>query len=203
MLAVFLAGCTTYPYEVKDGGDGVYYAASPPVYRYVDTYFGFPYYGPYSWSWYYPIWHAPIAGPHYSWYRPHCYWCHPFTGPNARVAQSYVPRGDWLYERRASRTPSDLTPSLTPMDFRAATIEPLRYNKSRYPYRYSTPAMKQRMAAKGYGSNKPSSRSTSPAPRSHSSAPRQSSSSARAAPRSAPAPRARSSASSSVKIHKQ
>ena len=36
VLALALAGCTTYPYDVRDGGDGVYYADSPPVYRYVE-----------------------------------------------------------------------------------------------------------------------------------------------------------------------
>ncbi|MEE4294461.1 MAG: hypothetical protein V2I79_10900 [Xanthomonadales bacterium] len=52
---------------LRDGGDGVYYASSPPAYVYVDSYVGFRYFGPYAWSWYHPVWYSPLAGGHYYW----------------------------------------------------------------------------------------------------------------------------------------
>ena len=200
VLALALAGCTTYPYDVRDGGDGVYYADSPPVYRYVDFYFGFPYYGPYSWSWYYPVWHAPIAGSHYSWYRPRDYWCHPFTGHGARVAQTRVqPSADWLMERQASKSPPDLWPTLSPRDLRMATVEPQVWHKNRYPVQYRSASMKQRMAAKGYAPTKSTSRAANQTPRASSMAPR----SAPAPRMSSPAPRARQPARRSISAHEQ
>lgn len=67
LVFIFLTACSTY--EVKDAGDGVYYAESPPEYTYVDGYvFGRSfwhssyYYSPF-WS---SCWHTPYAG----------YYCH-------------------------------------------------------------------------------------------------------------------------------
>ena len=76
LILFLLSSCTSYNYVVKDGGDGVYYAESPPVYTYVDGYFGFPYFGPYSGYWYNPIWYSPLLGPHYS--------CLLYTSPSPR-----------------------------------------------------------------------------------------------------------------------
>lgn len=65
LILSLLTACSTY--EVKDAGDGVYYAESPPEYRYV-----------YSSGW--PFWHSAYYYPVYSscWYAPYisrsCYW---------------------------------------------------------------------------------------------------------------------------------
>lgn len=196
VLAGIVSGCMTYPYEVKDGGDGVYYAESAPVYTYVNMPFGFPYYGPYAWSWYYPVWHPPYAGSHYSWYRPYHPWSHPFSGVDSRIVQNRMPRGDWPYERRARRSPSEPAPSLSPLDLRMGAIEPRVSQKRRYPSHYPSAIMKQRMAAKGYRTTKPAHRVSGQSPRVYSSAPKPSSGAYRSAPKSSPPPRMRSSARS-------
>ena len=57
-LATLLAGCA-YTYPVKEAGDGVYYAESPPEYTYIDSYF----YDPFL----YPYWYATFYHPSYPW----------------------------------------------------------------------------------------------------------------------------------------
>lgn len=64
-LFLSLGACSSY--SVRDAGDGVYYAESPPSYVYVDGWVGFGYAGPYAWSWYHPVWYSPLAGGHYYW----------------------------------------------------------------------------------------------------------------------------------------
>ena len=179
---LLLAGCMTYPYDVRDGGDGVYYADSPPTYSYVDLHFGFPYYGPYAWWWYDPVWYAPFANSHYSWYRPRDYWCHPFNGADTRVAQTRVPNADRVAGPRRSKTAPDLSPSLSPLDLRQATIAQRQSYKRNY---YDSPRMKQRMASKSYASTKPAQRSSKPSLR----APKSPSMTSRSVPRSASPPR--------------
>lgn len=65
VLMLILSACSGP--TLRDGGDGVYYASSPPAYVYVDSYVGFRYFGPYAWSWYHPVWYSPLAGGHYYW----------------------------------------------------------------------------------------------------------------------------------------
>lgn len=142
---LWLAACS-YPYAVRDGGDGVYYAESPPAYTYVDGYFGFPYYGPYSWSWYYPLWYTPLAGPHYSWYRPTYYWGDPFNGFGGRYA--YVP-----VKRQAPVRSNDVPggPAVVPLppaDFRAVTVRPPKSGRYVKHAGYPNATYKSRAAAK-------------------------------------------------------
>jgi hypothetical protein len=159
MLAgLLLAACSGYPYAVRDGGDGVYYAESPPVYTYVDGYFGFPYYGPYAWSWYYPLWYAPLAGPHYSWYRPPYYWSHPFHGVGDYYAYVPVKRKSPVQAGVLPDTP--VSAPLPPPNLRDATLRPVKsrryYKHAGYPtatYKhdgYPTATYKSRAAAKVY-----------------------------------------------------
>jgi hypothetical protein len=170
--ALLLSACSGYPYTVKDGGDGVYYAESPPTYTYVDGFYGFPYYGPYRWSWYYPVWYAPLPGPHYSWYRPYHYWCHPFQGVPVRYAV-HEPAAATLPTQAKQQPPAPGLYPVLPTDLRSATVGPNLPRYSLKSSRYSNPTVKSRMAAKWskptYGT---SSRSTSPTYR---SAPRASS----------------------------
>ena len=79
LIISLLAACSTY--EVKDAGDGVYYAESPPEYSYVYNY---------SWpSWYsrtyYPFYSTCWYGGHYS---RHCGW----HGPPYLRYSYYPPR---------------------------------------------------------------------------------------------------------------
>ena len=122
LLTVLLAGCTGYGYPVRDGGDGVYYASSPPVYTYVDGYFGFPYYGPYSWSWYYPVWYTPLAGPHYSWYRSYGFW--------AMTGAPYRP--PTISDKSEPPAPVDSGPDVRPIMPVDLGQMAVRYNKPVY-----------------------------------------------------------------------
>jgi hypothetical protein len=149
MLAgLLLAACSGYPYAVRDGGDGVYYADSPPVYTYVDGYFGFPYYGPYAWSWYYPLWYAPLAGPHYSWYRPPYYWCHPFDGVGDRYAYVPVKRKPPVQSGVLPDTP--VSAPLPPPNLRDATVRPVKYRRYYKHTGHPNATYKSRAAAKVY-----------------------------------------------------
>ena len=48
LLAVLVSGCVTQSgFEIRDSGDKVY-RGYRPSYVYMDSYFGFPYYGPYA-----------------------------------------------------------------------------------------------------------------------------------------------------------
>jgi hypothetical protein len=152
IVAIFagllLAACSGYPYAVRDGGDGVYFAESPPVYTYVDGYFGFPYYGPYAWSWYYPLWYAPLAGPHYSWYRPPYHWSHPFHGMADRYAYLPVKRKN---PAQAGALPADpVSVPLPPPDLRDATVRPPKYRRQVKHTVYPNPTFKSKAAARVY-----------------------------------------------------
>lgn len=144
ILATAIAGCS---YPIKDAGDGVYYASSPPIYTYVDGYFGFPYYGPYSWSWYHPIWYAPIYCDHYSWYRPRYHWGGPFDGPATGVARNNRPSRSSRLGYGDSDSPKQIRPIL-PVDLRQATIEPGSYRHASKNQAFRTTAQKSRSAAK-------------------------------------------------------
>ena len=112
LLCLLVSACTGYNYPVKDGGDGVYYAESPPIYTYVDGYFGFPYYGPYLWTWYHPVWYSPYWSNHYSWYRPYQICGLPYYVPSATFAGHAAPRPG----KRAKVTdPAVSAPPATPI----------------------------------------------------------------------------------------
>lgn len=69
IILTLLAACSTY--EVKDAGDGVYYAESPPEYSYVYSY-GLPsWYSGFYYPYYSSCWYAPYISPYCGWYRPH------------------------------------------------------------------------------------------------------------------------------------
>lgn len=148
LTCLLLAACSGYPYAVRDGGDGVYYAESPPVYTYVDGYFGFPYYGPYAWSWYYPLWYAPLAGPHYSWYRPPYYWGHPFHGVGDRYAYVPVKRKPPVQAGVLPDTP--VSAPLPPPNLRDATVRPVKYRRHYKHAGYPDATYKSRAATKVY-----------------------------------------------------
>ncbi|MEE4218733.1 MAG: hypothetical protein V2I48_14050 [Xanthomonadales bacterium] len=165
ILAAAIAGCS---YPIKDAGDGVYYASSPPIYTYVDGYFGFPYYGPYSWSWYHPTWYAPIYCDHYSWYRPRYHWGGPFDGPATGVARTYTPSQVTRFTHGDLDSPRQIRPIL-PVDLRQATIEPGSYRSGSKNQAFRTPAQKSRAAAR---SSKPAySRSSRASPAYRASTP--------------------------------
>ena len=156
LLCLLVTACTGYNYPVKDGGDGVYYAESPPIYTYVDGYFGFPYYGPYSWTWYHPVWYSPYWSNHYSWYRPHQICGLPYYVPSASFAgQAGVREGKKTKITNPAVTAPLMTP-IRPIGLEQMTLSPAssRYS-SKNPAFYSA-GMKSRYSAKSgqsaYGS---------------------------------------------------
>lgn len=88
---ILLAGCVSQPYNMKFGGNNVSAVKSSSSYTYVGDSFGFPYYGPYSWSWYHPVWFSPVSGPHYSWHCPGCVWSDPAYRPGSGPGNYKVP----------------------------------------------------------------------------------------------------------------
>ena len=148
LFCLFVSACSGYSYPVKDGGDGVYYAESPPIYTYVDGYFGFPYYGPYSWTWYHPVWYSPYWSNHYSWYRPYQVCGLPYYLPTASFAGSAEPRkGRKAKVNNPSITAPLMTPIL-PIDLEQMVLSPAtsRYS-GKNPTFYSA-GMKSRYSAK-------------------------------------------------------
>lgn len=148
LSSLLLAACSGYPYAVRDGGDGVYYAESPPVYTYVDGYFGFPYYGPYDWSWYYPLWYAPLTGPHYSWYRPPYYWSQPFYGVGDRYA--YFPPKRTAPVRTGSLPDEPSIVTLPMASLRDVTVQPPKSRRHVKQAGYHDTAYKSKAAARVY-----------------------------------------------------
>lgn len=146
LSCLLISACATYSYPVKDGGDGVYYAESPPIYTYVDGYFGFPYYGPYSWTWYHPVWYSPYWSNHYSWYRPYQVCGLPYYVPSATFAGQPTPRkGKKSKVTNPGITAPPMTPIL-PVDLGQMAIAPSRY-ASKNPT-FSSAGMKSRYAGK-------------------------------------------------------
>lgn len=179
---VLLAGCFSQPYNMKFGGDSVHYVNSRPVYSYFGSSYGFPYYGPYNWDWYYPVWYSPVPGPHYSWYCPGGIWSDPFYRPVGGLAYHGIPRQN---KERPTPTPVTTDPDvrpIRPMDLRHAVVEPRRpavYGKSmsyraagmKNPARYKTPMTGYKspsVSSTGRYSGPRPSISRSPSPRSQS-----------------------------------
>ena len=170
LLCLLVTACAGYNYPVKDGGDGVYYAESPPIYTYVDGYFGFPYYGPYSWTWYHPVWYSPYWSNHYSWYRPHQICGLPYFVPSASFAGHATQRkGKKAKIMNPAVTAPPMTPilpvgleqmALSPASSRYSSKNPTLYS-ARMKSRYSAKSGKSAYAAK-YGNqsaNRPSASS--------------------------------------------
>lgn len=90
-LLALLSGCAAYNYPVQHGGDGVYYASSPPSYTYVDSYGGFSYYSPYFYPYYFSVWYSPWNSPWYGYggYWPTHYWCPPYRVPRDHYRGGY------------------------------------------------------------------------------------------------------------------
>ena len=154
-VLALLSGCAGYSYPVKDGGDGVYYAESPPVYTYVGGYYGFSYYGPYSGYWYHPIWYSPVMGPHYSWYRPyaHCFRPYPYCG-GPYYGHSYAFAGTSAEGRRnksKANTPvasTSITYPLMPVGLEQMVITSGKTRYSQKNPTFATAGSKSRYAAK-------------------------------------------------------
>jgi len=94
ILSTFLlAACATYGYPLRDAGDGVYFAASPPERVYVDypafAWGGPPYLYPaagFGFSYAYSPWYGPGFGMHgFSDHR----WHAPYRWPEQRRAHPY------------------------------------------------------------------------------------------------------------------
>ena len=171
ILLITTAACS---YPVKDGGDGVYYAESPPIYTYVDGYFGFPYYGPYSWVWYHPVWYSPYNCNHYSWYRSRNHWNEPFDGPAAGVAYNKSPRPNNRHVYN-SRQKSKEFRTILPVEVGQMTISSGTRSSSSKAQAYRSASAKSRMASKSskpaYSSSSRSSATPRPSTTARSSTP--------------------------------
>lgn len=142
---LLLAGCFSQPYNMKFGGNSVSAVKSSGTYTYVGDSFGFPYYGPYSWSWYDPVWYSPVSGPHYSWHCPGCLWSDPANRPGEGPGGYSVPVPSG---KRSALPPIDYRLDVRPMppvrlsDAVVQTKKPMTYSKSMMAYR--SPDMKAR-----------------------------------------------------------
>ncbi len=96
LAAIVAALCSACALPVRDAGDGVYYAESPPDYVYAD-------YGPFSWSFY--SWMGPMYPypPYASWYTYGSRWFHPPYGVRDWWA---VSAWDWHAPRVYPAVPS-------------------------------------------------------------------------------------------------
>jgi hypothetical protein len=74
LCVILLAGCGSYGYPVKEAGDRVYYAASPPEYIYVNDYRSFSYFSPYFYPHYFSLWYSPLIDYSYVWQASPRYW---------------------------------------------------------------------------------------------------------------------------------
>ena len=160
LILFLLSSCTSYNYVVKDGGDGVYYAESPPVYTYVDGYFGFPYFGPYSGYWYNPIWYSPLLGHHYSWYRPYQACGMPYYFPSHAFAGQQGPRKGKKARVSDPVVSAPPTRIILPVDLEQMTIAP---QSSRYASKnpsFNAAGSKSRYAAKSVRSSNSVKRSS-------------------------------------------
>ena len=149
LVSTLLTACS-YSYPIKEGGDGVYYAESPPVYTYVDGFFGFPYYGPYSWTWYHPVWYSPLYSHHYSWFRRTPYYGVPYYMPSYAYTGSHEPRKK---KKGKTKAPVPTTPGLQPLlpvDLQQVTISPSPYAAASKNPTFSSASARSRYAAK-YG----------------------------------------------------
>ena len=149
---LLLAGCVSQPYNMKFGGNSVSAMTSSGTYTYVGDSFGFPYYGPYSWSWYDPVWYSPVSGPHYSWHCPGCLWSDPTNRPGNPGGYGVpVPSG-----KRSALPPIDYRLDKRPMppvqlsDAVVQTQKRTTYGNSMMAYR--APTMKTRAS---YQTSKP------------------------------------------------
>lgn len=87
-----ITGCASQFIPVKDGGEGVYYAESPPQHIYVHSY-GWPYYyGFYGYPYYYPWWLNA--------YGRYDHWCYTYPGcysPLRYPTYAYAARRKGVY----------------------------------------------------------------------------------------------------------
>jgi hypothetical protein len=91
-ILTFLTACSTY--QIKDAGEGVYYAESPPEYSYVYGHgYGWPsWYGSYYYPFYSSCGYAPYISPYCGWrstpYFRYSYFVPPYYGDFA-VSRMY------------------------------------------------------------------------------------------------------------------
>jgi hypothetical protein len=152
IIALSLAACSGYPYKVKDAGDGVYYAESPPEYTWVDGYWWPRYGGPYLYPYYGSHWISPVWSHHGYGYRPPYSTFPPYLdtaywnfASNAAVRNNRVP------VRKNNRKKVPGLP-LDPVDPRVSRLDPgltERYERRKEPghyvyreHKYSKPAFK-------------------------------------------------------------
>ena len=139
-----LTACAGYSYPVQDGGDGVYYAASPPNVTYVKVpysparFYAMPYwtyYSPYFYPHYFSIATAPSIEPYYRssnyWARNRPYYLPPSSrslneagSMEANALSALYSTGNWNFHhaermdlRRAIGPSSNSSP--TPVNNRA------------------------------------------------------------------------------------
>ena len=171
VVLALLSGCASYSYPIKDGGDGVYYAESPPVYTYVGGYYGFSYYGPYSGYWYHPIWYSPVMGPHYSWYRPFQYCSRAYYEPSWYCGTSHYRPSRALASSNAAgekkggkaNTPGSTVPlnyPIMPVGLEQMTITSSPSRSSSKNPAFATAGMKSRYSAKSTKVSKSARRSS-------------------------------------------
>jgi hypothetical protein len=141
---ILLAGCASQPYNMKFGGNNVSAVKSSSAYTYVGDSFGFPYYGPYSWSWYDPVWYSPISGPHYRWHCPGCVWSDPAYRPGSGPGSHHAPppRGK-RYAGPAADYRRDERP-LTPVRLEDVVVQSPKRMTYGKPMAYRSPDMKRR-----------------------------------------------------------
>lgn len=129
LLLALLTGCAGYSYPVQDGGDGVYYASSPPNVTYVNVpyspayLYAMPYgvhYSPYFYPYYFSVSTSPLIERHY--HSPH-YWAwnrpyylppssRPLYDPNTRDAAGLAALYSTDYRKFRHQEPIDLRGNL-------------------------------------------------------------------------------------------
>ena len=156
-LLLFLAGCATY--DVKDAGDGVYYAESPPVYTYVDAW---PmWYGGFYYPSYASCWYAPYVSRYCAWHRPHYHHRYAYLGT------PWIGYHPWQYYKYpvpkpgngdGGEQPIELpVPPVDPADPRVTDPRSLTYAKGRkYKNMDIAPAKAGRLSSSSAAKSAPS-----------------------------------------------
>lgn len=127
MTLAFLAGCSTY--EIKDAGDGVYYAESPPVYTYVDSY-GWPFwYSNFYYTSYRPCRYSPYMTNYCHWGGRYGYHYPVIRDPYYAVMHKY-PEGTIPKRKRGDEDVNIPVPPENPRDLWLADSRSLYYRKA-------------------------------------------------------------------------
>lgn len=148
LALLLLAGCAYHPYNMKFGGDTVTDVRAPTTYTYVVSSLGFPYYGPYSSGWYYPVWYSPVQGPHYSWYCPDCAWTDPLYRPVGGMVSYDKPARGVTHPGKLPADSRYAVRQLPPANYKYAVVQPKKRVVYRKPMAYRSDDMKTRWLLK-------------------------------------------------------